>query len=824
MPKNIQLIYRIFNIPISLLCVYLVYLLNIPNPMMILIIPVVFFAFSDGYLGGTMSGMVAVMYSLFFFLIMTKDPKGMEKAVTIILAIIAIIVMIGKLKSREAKYVNNIAKLKEAAEQHSRHKTDFLAKMSHEIRTPMNAIIGMTELILREREPDVMKEHALTVKQAGANLLAIINDILDFSKIETGKMEIVPVEYSVSSLINDVISIIRMRVIDSQIRLVANVDSRIPSAMFGDETRIRQALINILSNAVKYTEKGYVSFAIYGERIDESSINLITEVTDSGRGIKQEDIEGLFDDFTQFDLEKNRDIEGVGLGLAITHGIVTAMGGHIGVRSKYGHGSTFTVTMPQKYNTRELLAVVGNPEDKSVLLYERRQIYADSIKYTVGNLGVNCTLVTSDSELYEKLNTLAFNFLFISYALYKNNEDIISESGNNVKIVFLTEFGEAVPNKDMSVLAMPVYSVSIADILNGKSGSFSYSDGDEFSARFTAPDAHVLIVDDVNTNLQVARGLLLPYNMRVDLCKSGLEAIEAIQSKDYDLVLMDHKMPGMHGIEAVGRIREMAVLDPYYADVPIVALTADALSGSREMFLENGFNDFLSKPIDTVMLSAILEKWISKGKQKSIAAENNKRTARKNDNIIEINGLDVRKGISLSGGTTELYLSALDAFYEDGLEKIGEIAKCLEAGNISLYTTYVHALRGTAAQIGSDGLSETAYALEMAGERNDFEFIRTHNARLIESLKSLLSNIYDVINGTRTESHLDSEALKTGLAELQTALEAFDAVAMHRIVDNLMKLTQGTDINSTVRKLSRRILMAEYDEAAALVETLIRGE
>ena len=644
--------------------------------------------------------------------------------------------------------ITELIAAKELAEQNSRYKSNFLAKMSHEIRTPMNAIIGMTELILRESEPDVIRQHALTVKQAGANLLAIINDILDFSKIETGKMEITPADYSVSSLINDVVSIIKMRVIDSHISFVVNADSNIPSTLFGDETRIRQALLNILSNAVKYTERGFVSFTVHAEYIDESRVNLIMEVADSGKGIKREDIGKLFDDFTQFDLEKNRGIEGVGLGLAITHSVVSAMGGHIGVKSEYGQGSLFTVTVPQKYSTGEKLAVVENPKDKSVLLYEQRQIYANSIIFSIDNLGASCIFAANDAELRERLNTRAYDFLFISYALYKNNEDTISKFGNNVKVVILAEFGEAVPDKDMNVLAMPVYSVSIANILNGMSDRFSYCDSCEFSVRFTAPDSRVLIVDDINTNLKVAQGLLLPYNMQLDLRKSGKEAIEAIQSKNYDLVFMDHKMPEMFGTEAVRRIREMGALDPYYSSVPIVALTADAVSGTKEMFLESGFNDYLSKPIDTVKLGAILETWISKSKQKSIVTESGNRTGGKKDKAVEVNGLDVGKGISLSGGTTELYLGALEAFYEDGIEKIGQITKCLETGNISLYTTNVHALKGAAAQIGGDGLSEAAYALEKAGDRNDLEFIGTHNPLFIDSLKSLLSNINDAINET----------------------------------------------------------------------------
>jgi len=738
-----------------------------------------------------------------------------------------------KVHLQHAIDITELISAREEAEQSSRSKSAFLAKMSHEIRTPMNAIMGMAELALRENDPGAIREHILTVKQASANLLSIINDILDFSKIESGRLQITPVNYLFSSLLNDVISIIRMRVIDSRIRFSVIVDCNIPNALFGDEIRIRQILTNILGNAVKYTESGFVSLIVSKETMDESTINLIMGVADSGKGIKEEDIGNLFGEYVQVDVNENRGIEGVGLGLAITHSIVKAMGGDISVYSEWGKGSTFAVRLPQKIHSPEKLAVVENPEHKEVLVYERRKVYADSISFAIDNLGVYCVVVSSNSEFCEKISNHAFSFIFLSFALYKQNINIIREFGVNAKIVILAEFGEVIPDKNLSVLAMPAHSILIANILNGVSGSFSYAESHESIARFTAPEAKILIVDDINTNLKVAKGLLLPYQMHVDLCTTGAEAILATKSARYDLVFMDHRMPGMDGVEATKLIRAMGNDDSYYKDLPIVALTANAISGIREMFLQNGFNDFLSKPIDTVNLNTILGKWLPKEKQKSSVMEKDT-VAISNEGegeiTIEIDGVDVKKGISISGGTIAFYLETLAVFYEDGLERMKLVKECIETGNVALYTTYVHALKSALFNIGASMLSESAKALELAGERKDMTFIEKNNTEFLTALETLLGKINDCLQ-VQTEiikeggdESVNAEMFKSELGRLKTAIDVMDGGAMTEAVNNLQKLAYTEKFAAVIRSILNNILLAEYDEVEALIDSLIRED
>jgi CheY-like chemotaxis protein len=671
--------------------------------------------------------------------------------------------------------------------------------------------------------PDAAREHIVTVKQAGANLLSIINDILDFSKIEAGSLKLVEEKYLFSSLLNDVISIIRMRLVDSPIRFAVYIDRNIPSTLIGDELRLRQVLINVLGNAVKYTDKGFVSFSVCGKITDGGAVDLTLRVTDSGRGIKTEDIGRLFKEYVQVDLENNRGIEGVGLGLSITSNIVKAMGGDITVQSEYGEGSTFTVTLRQKIHSPEILASVNDPGRKNVLIYERREIYAGSIVQTLDNLGVANILVSNDVDLTNKLSERAYAFIFISFAQYVKNKDIIHKHGAGAEIVMLTEFGETIPDKELNSLAVPVHCISAANILNGASGRFTYSESQE-TARFTAPNGKVLIVDDINTNLKVAEGLLAPYKMQTDLRGSGFDAIEAVKSKDYDIVFMDHRMPGMDGIVAAAHIRAMGGEDEYYTNLPIVALTANAVAGTREMFMEKGFNDFISKPINTAKLNTILERWIPKEKQISSVLETGGGQDGDGALPFEIEGLDIRRGISISGGSPENYIETLATFYEDGLERIPLLKECLAAGDLALYGTYIHALKSAVAGVGGAALSKSAEILEGFADSGDLSAVTLRNDEFITTLDTLLRKIGKVVSAhggsPDKDTALSAEDLSLWLIRLKSALDDVDAGSINSIIDKLGEMAEAENA-ADIRTIAGKIMLAEYDDAKELIDRLL---
>ena len=709
-------------------------------------------------------------------------------------------------------------------EEASRAKSAFLARMSHEIRTPMNAIIGMAELAMREEILPSTQQHIMTIRQAGTNLLSIINDILDFSKIETGKLEIIPMDYLLSSLINDVINIIKMKVLETRLRFIVNVDGNMPNELYGDAVRIRQVLLNLLSNAVKYTEKGFISLSITGEMTDKNIVVLTMQVEDSGKGIKQEDREKLFTEFTRFDMTKNVGVEGTGLGLVITRNLVKAMNGEIEVQSAYGEGSTFTVTLPQTVINNDKLAVVENPEEKNVLIFERRDIFVTSIIKTMDNLSISYKLVSTESEFYDEVIKNEYSFIFLASVLYERIKKRYADFITTAKVLLITEFGESIIEQNASTITTPIFSLPIANSLNGVTCIFTHSSNNVTIERFKAPTAKVLVVDDINTNLQVVEGLLRPYEIKVDVCKNGITAIEMIKSENYDAVFMDHIMPEMDGIEATALIRELGVIVPYYKELPIIALTANAVSGTKEMFYKHGFNDFLPKPIDTIQLYSILERWIPKEKQ-VVSLEKSKPDAAANlHEKILINGLDTKKGIATAGGSLENYLRTLSVFLKDGEEKIKDIKECLEADNINLYTIYVHALKGAASNIGADGLSGAAKALETAGRKEDMGFIHAHNGSFLAEIEMILNNISEALkdkDDVNQNKTLDIELLKAELNDLKAALAGFDSVEIKNAVKRLGEFTQVPEVGVVIDGILKDVLIGEYDEANILIDSLL---
>ncbi|MDR1165477.1 MAG: response regulator [Deltaproteobacteria bacterium] len=499
------------------------------------------------------------------------------------------------------------------ADQENKDKSAFLTSVSHEIRTPMNAIIGMSDLLLRGKNDmsAQCRAWAFNIKHAGDILLSIINEILDFSTIRSGAFKFVPLNYTLSSLINDAINMIMVRVQEKSLSFLVYVDASLPNDLRGDVTRVRQIILNILSNAVKYTNEGYVSLVVEGKiRPEGGTIDLSISIKDTGIGVKPEDKGKLFADYSRVDHSQNRHVEGTGLGLTITKSLCEMMSGSVGFESEYGLGSVFWVKLPQVVAKRSHFARVEKAESKKVLAATIRDDVAQSVKATLANLGVE-SVVTRTIEEFRELGRAErrFTHIFVQYPLFELFRREFQKLYPNARVAVFTDFQAGRAEKFFTYIVGPLYSLPVAEFLNDVLASRQGGRSRQRRERMLIPKGRILVVDDLDTNLQVATALLSEYGCRVDTASSALESLELVVRNQYDVVFMDHVMPGMDGMEATKKIRSL--LGGAFRDLPIVALTANAVAGVRDMFLASGFNDFISKPIDIVALENSLKRWIA---------------------------------------------------------------------------------------------------------------------------------------------------------------------------------------------------------------------
>jgi signal transduction histidine kinase/CheY-like chemotaxis protein len=503
--------------------------------------------------------------------------------------------------------ISSIMQAKNEAESAARAKSDFLANISHEIRTPMNAIIGMTDLMLANPLEAGQAARADTIKGAAFSLLNIINDILDFSKIDARKMEIIPQPFDFASFINDTVNMISLKAAAARLAFTTAISKNIPPFINTDEIRLKQCLVNILNNAVKFTPAGYIHLSAWPEFSENGGLRLYFAVRDTGRGIKQEDMGKLFTEFQQLDTRKNRNIIGTGLGLAITRRLVELMGGAVNVESVYGEGSTFSFYIVCQGPFQGKLAGADYPEKLRVLCYEPVSCNARAFRDMLEDLGVAGEICGEIERARALLKGGGFTHVFFDRS---GREELAEFFGDQaISFTLLKEVPEKFDGFILNSLNRPVLINTLADILNGaKDYRKRYAESSGGAAlSLEAEGARMLIVDDNPVNLLVARGLVARYGITADTAGSGEEAVEMVQNTGYDIVFMDHMMPGMDGLDATRIIRG---LGGRFEALVIIALTANAVSGVREQFLEAGMNDFLAKPIIISELRDILRKYL----------------------------------------------------------------------------------------------------------------------------------------------------------------------------------------------------------------------
>ncbi len=535
-------------------------------------------------------------------------------------------------------------------------KSQFLANMSHEIRTPINGILGMDSMLLKECKDENLREYAKNIQSAGQLLLSIINDILDISKIESGKLEILPTKYQLFSILNDCYNLTKVKMENKPVEFEMQINEKLPSWLYGDEVRIRQIINNFLSNAVKYTKEGKITFCLDYEERSNEQIQLIISVSDTGIGIREEDLGKLFESFTRIEEKRNRNIEGTGLGLNLTKNLVDLMGGEISVVSTYGKGSCFTAKIPQKI--------------------------------------VDAKPMGDFSKRYRKyLNT-----------------------------------------------------------------------SDDNTLSFSAPEAKILIVDDVEMNLKVVKGLLKETKIQIDTVLSGRECLECVRKKRYDIIFLDHMMPEMDGIETLQNMKLLE--DNINKEIPVIMLTANAIVGAKEEYMDAGFTDYLTKPIQETVLLEMLLKYLpgelihrdeeatsfeavlqpEPGEHRDEPESEEHIDAPETgqmQQLEKLEGLDVQTGL--------LYCMNDEAFYAEMLkeyvkaDKVSKLNQFFAEEDWNNYRTTVHALKSTSLTIGAVHLSEEAKALEMAAKEEDTAYIRSHHKEAMEEYTGLTDRMKEIL-------------------------------------------------------------------------------
>ncbi len=608
---------------------------------------------------------------------------------------------------------------KNIAEEATQAKSSFLANMSHEIRTPINAVLGMNEMVLRECEDPNVIAYSESIRSAGNTLLALVNNILDFSKIEAGKMELDPADYDLSSVINDLVNMIRTRADEKNLFLKLEIDPATPKFLYGDEIRIKQIITNILTNAVKYTEKGSVTFHLGFEKRygDPNHVNLLVSVEDTGIGIKPEDISRLFEKFDRIEEKRNRNIEGTGLGMNITQKLLDLMGSKLEIRSVYGEGSRFSFVLKQKVTGWEELGDYAAAYQKTA---EERCVYHE---------------------------------------------------------------------------------------------------------KFTAPGASVLVIDDNPMNLMVFKSLLKQTRINVDLANSGDEGLAMAAGKKYDVIFFDHMMPKKDGIETLKELRSQQ--ENPNLETPSVCLTANAISGAREQYLAAGFDDYLSKPIDSDRLEEMLLHYLPEEKVQTVSAEDAATAEGAEEEALpeELRSLDSFEKIDVNtglknSGSVDAYMSLLKIFYESMTEKGDEIEKYYEEGDLKDYTIKVHALKSSARLIGAAAFGEMAQELENAGKREDTEYIRSHHASFMEEFETFrepLAALFDKGRSGAEKPLAEDYLMKEVYEEIRNAADDFDCDRLEGIFTEMEEYRIPDAESERFGKLKKAAGLFDYEQILSLL-------
>ena len=664
----------------------------------------------------------------------------------------------------------------------------FLSNVSHELRTPINMVIGISEVALgKELTPDIRADMT-SIKLAGKRLSSQINKMLDYTEIVEGTLKPAKEEYMITSVLNDVITMTALQSNRQHLEIVFDIDPKVPAVLVGDAEKISHVLKILVENSIKFTEEGGVNVRI-GYRMESYGVNLIIDIHDTGIGMTDSQMLQMYDDFYQADSGSSRLVGGLGLGLPIARGILNAMGGFIHFESKGQQGLHAHIVIPQGMADSQPCIMLNHADQVCVACYFRperyscdevRGYYDGLLRNLLEGLGINGYQTHNFEGLLKLQRSQNLTHVFIAQSEYEENPSYYEELAATIRVVVIAEQEFLLDSRSLLfVMHKPFSALSVANLLNGDLGARGFAEAQAAGRKpFTCSGVRALAVDDEEMNLVVARGVLGSYGIEVDTCLSGREAVARCSSVAYDIIFLDHMMPGFDGVQTLKKIRE--IQNGAYQDLPVIALTANTVSGAREMFRSEGFTEFVPKPIERTVLERVLRKVLSnrciryeKGpgekdipkedmqallmeeKTEAPASVEHRLTAETADaaqppagdklalprDKLTQAGIHVELGLDYCAGDENFFREMLRMFCAQSGSKKAEIVSLYEDANWADYAIKVHALKSTSLTIGAEALSAQAKELELAGKRGDVDFILAHHAALLCAYDELCAQI-----------------------------------------------------------------------------------
>ncbi len=633
---------------------------------------------------------------------------------------------------------------------------NFLANVSHEIRTPVNAVMGLSSVLEKEELPEKVTDNIISISRAGHRVSEQIGDILDFTEIDMGKLHANKENYMINSLVNDLLTQLSFTE-DYGLDLVIDMEAGVPAELLGDSAKIKKILWHMITNGYKFSKEGGVYVHIYPVQ-REYGINLILEVQDTGVGMSEDEIDNIYEKFYQSDSGRARTAGGLGIGIPIINGFAKAMDGVLAIESVPGEGTTIRVSIPQEVLNHAPCLSVTDKKNCVVAGFlgfmttghpKIREYYMQMIAHLSKGLSLAFHRVQSREELEKLLENEKISHLFVGTGEYLENRDYIEELSEKMNVALVVDRGfKGAVGKMITRMPKPFYGSQVANFLNHSFDARTLL-GEE---KMSFPGLKALVVDDEPMNLLVAKGIFETYGMEVSTAPGGAEAIELCSLNDYDIVFMDHMMPGMDGVEAMKRIRQNAV--KARKDICIVALTANAISSAKEMFISEGFDAFIPKPIDITDLERVMKhvlprsaivytreekKTIEEAQPSEIVSES------VSDELsgLKAGGVDTDAALKYCRDDKEFYRQLLNEYVKDKKNKAEELNRFLAEKNWKDYAIRVHGLKSTSRMIGAGTLSEMARELEMLSKAGDGAMVAKKHPALME----MYDNVAELITG-----------------------------------------------------------------------------